>query len=141
MRVDIGARSYDEVMQAGIRPGDRVTFDTTFQVLPHQRVMGKAFDDRLGCYLLVTLLRELHDAELPAEVWLNTGGTVLNIFWLIFFGWWLCLMHIATGIAQCISIIGIPVGIANFKIAAIALCQFALRDDAGTEQCVDDDRG
>lgn len=68
MRVDIGARSYDEVMQAGIRPGDRVTFDTTFQVLPHQRVMGKAFDDRLGCYLLVTLLRELHDAELPAEV-------------------------------------------------------------------------
>lgn len=68
MRVDIGARSYDEVMQAGIRPGDRVTFDTTFQVLPHQRVMGKAFDDRLGCYLLVTLLRELHSAELPAEV-------------------------------------------------------------------------
>ncbi|XNM88299.1 hypothetical protein ACLK18_13530 [Escherichia coli] len=65
-------RSYDEVMQAGIRPGDRVTFDTTFQVLPHQRVMGKAFDDRLGCYLLVTLLRELHDAELPAEVW--AGG-------------------------------------------------------------------
>ena len=47
MRVDIGALSYDEVMQAGIRPGDRVTFDTTFQVLPHQRVMGKAFDDRL----------------------------------------------------------------------------------------------
>ncbi len=45
----------------------------------------------------------------------------IDIFWLIFFGWWLCLMHIATGIAQCISIIGIPVGIANFKIAAIAL--------------------
>ncbi|EMX8809041.1 aminopeptidase [Escherichia coli] len=75
MRVDIGARSYDEVMQAGIRPGDRVTFDTTFQVLPHQRVMGKAFDDRLGCYLLVTLLRELHDAELPAEVWLVASSS------------------------------------------------------------------
>ena len=75
MRVDIGARSYDEVMQAGIRPGDRVTFDTTFQVLPHQRVMGKAFDDRLGCYLLVTLLRELHDAELPTEVWLVASSS------------------------------------------------------------------
>lgn len=75
MRVDIGARSYDEVMQVGIRPGDRVTFDTTFQVLPHQRVMGKAFDDRLGCYLLVTLLRELHDAELPAEVWLVASSS------------------------------------------------------------------
>ncbi|WP_208919084.1 aminopeptidase [Escherichia coli] len=73
--VRMAARSYDEVMQAGIRPGDRVTFDTTFQVLPHQRVMGKAFDDRLGCYLLVTLLRELHDAELPAEVWLVASSS------------------------------------------------------------------
>ncbi|ANG92325.1 YccF domain-containing protein [Enterobacteriaceae bacterium 155047] len=52
---------------------------------------------------------------------LNTGGTLLNILWLVLFGWWLCLMHIMAGIAQCISIIGIPVGIANFKIAAIAL--------------------
>ncbi|CRH28874.1 Inner membrane protein YccF [Pantoea ananatis] len=52
---------------------------------------------------------------------MNTGGTFLNIFWLIFFGWWLCLSHISVGIVQCVSIIGIPVGIANFKIAAIAL--------------------
>jgi len=55
------------------------------------------------------------------SVLMNTGGTLLNILWLIFFGWWLCLMHIAVGITQCITIIGIPVGIANFKIAAIAL--------------------
>ncbi|GHD93133.1 MULTISPECIES: YccF domain-containing protein [Pseudocitrobacter] len=52
---------------------------------------------------------------------LNAGGTVLNIVWLVLFGWWLCLTHITVGITQCISIIGIPVGIANFKIAAIAL--------------------
>lgn len=52
---------------------------------------------------------------------LNTGGTLLNILWFIFFGWWLCVMHIMAGIAQCITIIGIPTGIANFKIAAIAL--------------------
>ena len=52
---------------------------------------------------------------------MNSGGTLLNIIWVIFFGWWLCVMHIMTGIAQCITIIGIPVGIANFKIAAIAL--------------------
>ncbi|ATZ95343.1 MULTISPECIES: YccF domain-containing protein [Dickeya] len=52
---------------------------------------------------------------------LNAGGTLLNVFWLIVFGWWLCLSHIVSGIAQCLTIIGIPVGIANFKIAAIAL--------------------
>lgn len=52
---------------------------------------------------------------------MNSGGTLLNVLWFIFFGWWLCIMHIMTGIAQCLTIIGIPVGIANFKIAAIAL--------------------
>lgn len=52
---------------------------------------------------------------------MNAGGTLLNILWLVLFGWWLCLTHIMAGIAQCISIIGTPVGIANFKIAAIAL--------------------
>ncbi|MDR9892283.1 YccF domain-containing protein [Pseudenterobacter timonensis] len=62
---------------------------------------------------------ELHPGNRSAL--LNTGGTLLNIIWLMLFGWWLCLMHIFAGIAQCISIIGIPVGIANFKIAAIAL--------------------
>lgn len=52
---------------------------------------------------------------------LTAGGSLLNIVWFILFGWWLCISHIAAGIAQCITIIGIPVGIANFKIAAIAL--------------------
>lgn len=52
---------------------------------------------------------------------LSTGGILLNIVWFILFGWWLCLSHIAAGIVQCVTIIGIPVGIANFKIAAIAL--------------------
>ncbi|MGG5837085.1 MULTISPECIES: YccF domain-containing protein [Enterobacteriaceae] len=66
----------------------------------------------------------IHVDELNPEsknALLNTGGTLLNVLWLVLFGWWLCLMHIMAGIAQCISIIGIPVGIANFKIAAIAL--------------------
>ncbi|MGP3592981.1 YccF domain-containing protein [Vagococcus sp. WN89Y] len=52
---------------------------------------------------------------------LNAGGTVLNILWFVLFGWWLCIMHIIAGITQCLTIIGIPVGVANFKIAAIAL--------------------
>ncbi|AUV01678.1 YccF domain-containing protein [Phytobacter ursingii] len=52
---------------------------------------------------------------------MNAGGTVLNILWFVLFGWWLCVMHIVAGITQCITIIGIPVGIANFKIAAIAI--------------------
>lgn len=52
---------------------------------------------------------------------LNAGGTLLNMVWFVLFGWWLCLLHIMAGITQCFTLIGIPVGIANFKIAAIAL--------------------
>lgn len=51
----------------------------------------------------------------------NSLGTVLNIVWFILFGWWLCLCHIVAGISQCLTIIGIPVGLANFKLAGIAL--------------------
>lgn len=66
----------------------------------------------------------IHVDELRPDnksVLMNSGGTLLNILWLIFFGWWLCVMHIISGIVQCVTIIGIPTGIANLKIAAIAL--------------------
>lgn len=75
MRVDIGATSAEEVFAAGIDAGDRVTFDTPFQTLPHNRVMGKAFDDRLGCYLLIALLRELHQTPLDCELWLVASSS------------------------------------------------------------------
>ncbi len=53
---------------------------------------------------------------------MNTGGTLLNIFLVTFRLVAMPDLHIASGIAQCVTIIGIPVGIANFEIAAIALC-------------------
>ena len=52
--VDIGATSVEEVNQCGVRIGDRVTYASDFKVLsPESRIMGKAFDDRLGCFLLI----------------------------------------------------------------------------------------
>lgn len=47
--------------------------------------------------------------------------TVGNVIWLIFAGWWLALGHLITGVARCITIIGIPFGVQNFKLIAIAL--------------------
>lgn len=57
----------------------------------------------------------------PKSAVLNTLGSVLNIVWFILFGWWLCLVHIFVGIAQCVSIIGIPTGLAHFKLVPISL--------------------
>ena len=44
-----------------------------------------------------------------------------NIIWLIVAGWWLALGHILTGIAQLVTIIGIPVALANFKLVPVSL--------------------
>jgi uncharacterized membrane protein YccF (DUF307 family) len=44
-----------------------------------------------------------------------------NILWFLLCGWWLALAHLLTGIALCITIIGIPLGLANFKLIPISL--------------------
>ncbi|MEU9119696.1 YccF domain-containing protein [Streptomyces sp. NPDC048506] len=51
----------------------------------------------------------------------GAGSAIGNVIWFIFAGWWLALGHIVTGIALCVTIIGIPFGIANFKMIPISL--------------------
>jgi uncharacterized membrane protein YccF (DUF307 family) len=51
----------------------------------------------------------------------GAGSTIGNVLWVILFGWWLALGHLITGIALCISIIGIPLGLANFKLIPVSL--------------------
>jgi uncharacterized membrane protein YccF (DUF307 family) len=43
-----------------------------------------------------------------------------NVIWLVLCGWWLALGHIITGVALCITIIGIPLGLANFKLVPVS---------------------
>ncbi|WP_030542540.1 YccF domain-containing protein [Streptomyces albus] len=51
----------------------------------------------------------------------GAGSLIGNIVWIVFAGWWLALGHIVTGLALCVTIIGIPFGIANFKMIPISL--------------------
>lgn len=51
----------------------------------------------------------------------GAGAVLGNLIWIIFAGWWLALGHLATGIALCLTIIGIPLGVANFKLIPISL--------------------
>ncbi|MEU3598768.1 YccF domain-containing protein [Streptomyces sp. NPDC006798] len=44
-----------------------------------------------------------------------------NVLWLILAGWWLALGHIVTGVVLCLTIIGIPLGLANFKLIPVSL--------------------
>ena len=54
----------------------------------------------------------------------GAGSTVGNVIWFILAGWWLVLGHIVTGVLMCITIIGIPLGIANFKLIPVTLTPF-----------------
>lgn len=51
----------------------------------------------------------------------GAGSCIGNVLWLILAGWWLALAHIVTDIALCLTIIGIPFGIANFKLIPVSL--------------------
>src|SRR5215475_12342749 len=65
----------------------------------------------------------------------GVGSLIGNIIWIILFGWELALMHLISGIALCITIIGIPLGLANFKLIPISLLPLGVRivpaDQAG----------
>ncbi|GAA2864749.1 hypothetical protein Acy02nite_14180 [Actinoplanes cyaneus] len=50
----------------------------------------------------------------------GVASGLANILWVVLFGWWIALHHIVIGIAQCVTIIGIPFGVANFKLVPVA---------------------
>jgi uncharacterized membrane protein YccF (DUF307 family) len=51
----------------------------------------------------------------------GAGALIGNVLWIILFGWWLALGHLIAGVALCLTIIGIPLGVASFKIIPITL--------------------
>jgi uncharacterized membrane protein YccF (DUF307 family) len=51
----------------------------------------------------------------------GVGSVIGNIVWIVLFGWWLALGHLIAGVALCLTIIGIPLGLASFKIIPITL--------------------
>ena len=49
------------------------------------------------------------------------ASVIGNVVWVILFGWWLALGHLIAGVLLCLTIIGIPLGLASFKIIPITL--------------------
>ena len=54
----------------------------------------------------------------------STGSFLLNILWLVFFGWELALSSLVIGTIWCITIVGFPVGIQCIKFSKLALMPF-----------------
>ena len=71
---------------------------------------------RIGLYALWPFGRTIVDK--PTS---GVGSFLGNVVWVILAGWWLAIGHIVTGLALCITIIGIPLGVASFKLVPISL--------------------
>ena len=71
---------------------------------------------RIGLYALWPFGRTVVDK--PTS---GVGSFLGNVVWVILAGWWLAIGHILTGIAMMITIIGIPLGIASFKLVPVSL--------------------
>ncbi len=61
-------------------------------------------------------------AVVPVESGAFTA--VGNVLWLVLAGWWLAAAHFVFGILLFVTIIGIPMGLASFRMAGLALWPF-----------------
>ena len=75
---------------------------------------------KLGHYALWPFGRAL--IQSPTR---HKGLSVIgNVLWFVLAGWWLALGHLVTGVALCLTLIGIPLGVADIKMAGAALVPF-----------------
>ena len=67
--LDIGARSAAEAAAMGVEPGDPVAPDSSFEALAQGRYAGKAWDDRVGCAVVIEVLRRLAAEGHPNQLY------------------------------------------------------------------------
>jgi endoglucanase len=56
LRIDIGASGKDAA-NGKVKKGDRIAFDTQYIEIGERMLRGKSFDDRVGCSVLIDVLR------------------------------------------------------------------------------------
>lgn len=64
MYVDIGVKSREEALDIGVQVGDGLTWASSFERFGDNFVRGKAFDDRLGCFVLLALAHSLVEQKM-----------------------------------------------------------------------------
>lgn len=54
----------------------------------------------------------------------GAGSLLMNVVWFLVAGWWLLLAHVVFGLLLCLTIVGIPLGIAVFKMGRLAVAPY-----------------
>jgi uncharacterized membrane protein YccF (DUF307 family) len=54
----------------------------------------------------------------------GAGSAIGNVLWFILVGWWLAALHLIASLFLAITIIGIPLAMANLKLVMVSLLPF-----------------
>ena len=81
---------------------------------------------RVASFAFFPFGKQLVPAEIVGER-AFVGSGFVNVLWVIFSGFWLALGHIILGVGECCTVIGIPFGLANFKIAQASFAPLGKR--------------
>ena len=85
------------------------------------------------CLFIITIPFGIASFRLAAYVLWPFGRTVVrrptagapstigNVLWFVLIGLWMAIAHLISGLLLCLTIIGIPLGLGNFKLAAVAI--------------------
>lgn len=70
MFIDVGAADREDAEKMGVRIGDPIVPLQTFERMHNEKyLLGKAWDDRVGCALMIELIKELQNIEHPNTVY------------------------------------------------------------------------
>lgn len=61
--IDIGAENQEQAKKMGVKIGDSVGFDVKFAKIGRDIVIGKALDDRVGCAIMIEVMKQLKKTE------------------------------------------------------------------------------
>ncbi len=78
----------------------------------------------LQCFKFARLTLIPFGAEVNTDF---SSHPIMNLIWLLLFGWGLALYYCAVGLLFFITIIGIPFGFPCFKLALLAICPFGAK--------------
>ena len=51
----------------------------------------------------------------------GTGTLIGNVIWILLFGLWLAIGHLVSAVAMALTIVGIPLALANLKLIPVSL--------------------
>ena len=95
--------------------------------------LAYAFAGVIMCVLIITIPFGVASFRLASYVLWQFGRTVIrrpgagaaatvgNVLWFLLAGAWIAIAHVFLGLLLCLTIVGIPLGLGNFKLAGVAI--------------------